>query len=66
LFGTDTLSDGQVDSIVRYVVYLQHPNDRGGLNLSHIGPITEGMIALVVGLGALLAVVRKIGTAVGD
>jgi ubiquinol-cytochrome c reductase cytochrome c subunit len=66
LFGTDTLSDGQVDSIVRYVIYLQHPDDRGGLNLSHIGPITEGMIALVVGLGALLAVVRKIGTAVGD
>jgi ubiquinol-cytochrome c reductase cytochrome c subunit len=66
LFGTDTLSDSQVNSIVRYVVYLQHPDDRGGLNLSHIGPITEGMIALVVGLGALLAVVRKIGTAVGD
>ncbi|MDP9233864.1 MAG: c-type cytochrome [Actinomycetota bacterium] len=66
LFGTDTLSDAQVDSIVRYVIYLQHPDDRGGLNLSHIGPITEGMIALVVGLGALLAVVRKIGTAVGD
>jgi quinol---cytochrome-c reductase cytochrome c subunit len=66
LFGTDTLSDSQVDSIVRYVIYLQHPEDRGGLDLSHIGPITEGVVALVVGLGALLLVVRKIGTAVGD
>ena len=56
----------QVNSIVRYVVYLQNPEDRGGLNLSHIGPITEGLIAFVVGLGALLLVVRKIGTAVGD
>jgi ubiquinol-cytochrome c reductase cytochrome c subunit len=66
LFGTDTLSDVQVNSIVRYVVYLQNPEDRGGLNLSHIGPITEGLIAFVVGLGALLLVIRKIGTAVGD
>jgi ubiquinol-cytochrome c reductase cytochrome c subunit len=66
LFGTDTLSDSQVDSIVRYVIYLQHPEDRGGLDLSHIGPITEGGLALVVGLGALLLVVRKIGTVVGD
>jgi ubiquinol-cytochrome c reductase cytochrome c subunit len=66
LFGTDALSDEQVNSIARYVVYLQHPEDRGGLGLSHIGPITEGMIAFVVGLGACLLIIRRIGTAVGD
>jgi ubiquinol-cytochrome c reductase cytochrome c subunit len=66
VFGTDTLSDDQVNSIVRYVVYLQHPEDRGGLDLGHIGPITEGMIAFVIGLGALLLFVRKIGTVVGE
>jgi ubiquinol-cytochrome c reductase cytochrome c subunit len=66
LFGTDALSDDQVNSIVRYVVYLQHPQDRGGLGLSHIGPITEGTIAFVVGLGACLLIIRRIGTAVGD
>jgi quinol---cytochrome-c reductase cytochrome c subunit len=66
LFGSDALSDRQVDSIVRYVVYLQRPEDRGGLDLGHIGPITEGVISFVVGLGALLLVIRKIGTAVGD
>jgi ubiquinol-cytochrome c reductase cytochrome c subunit len=66
VFGSDTLSDDQVNSIVRYVVYLQHPEDRGGLDLSHLGPITEGMIAFVVGLGALLLFVRKIGTVVGE
>jgi ubiquinol-cytochrome c reductase cytochrome c subunit len=66
LFGTDALSDAQVNSIVRYVVYLQHPQDRGGLGLGHIGPITEGTIAFVVGLGACLLIIRRIGTAVGD
>lgn len=66
VFGSDTLTDDQVNAIVRYVVYLQRPEDRGGLGLGHIGPITEGMIALVVGLGALLLLIRRIGTAVGD
>jgi ubiquinol-cytochrome c reductase cytochrome c subunit len=66
LFGADTLSTDQVDSIARYVVYLQHPDDRGGFASGHIGPITEGMIAFVVGLGGLLVVIRKIGTAVDD
>jgi ubiquinol-cytochrome c reductase cytochrome c subunit len=60
------LSDDQVNSIVRYVVYLQHPQDRGGLGLSHIGPITEGTIAFVFGLGVCLLIIRRIGTAVGD
>ncbi len=66
LFGTDTLTTDQVNSIARYVLYLQHPEDRGGFASGHIGPITEGMIAFVFGLGALLVVVRKIGTAVDD
>jgi ubiquinol-cytochrome c reductase cytochrome c subunit len=66
VFGPDTLSDDQVNSIVKYVVYLQRPNDEGGLGLSHLGPITEGTIAFVIGLGALLLFVRRIGTVVGE
>jgi quinol---cytochrome-c reductase cytochrome c subunit len=66
VFGNDTLTDDQVNAIVKYVVYLQDPSDRGGFNLSHLGPITEGMIAFVIGLGALLFFVRRIGTVVGD
>ena len=49
-------------SIVRYVEYLQHPRDRGGQNLGHLGPIPEGFIAWAVGLLALVLVVRWIGT----
>lgn len=62
VFGPETLDDRQVLSIVRYVTYLHHPDDRGGLGLGHLGPIPEGFIAWVVGLGALLVAVRWIGT----
>ncbi len=62
VFGPDTLDDEQVASVVRYVAYLRQPDDRGGLGLGHLGPIPEGMVAWVVGLGAMLMAVRWIGT----
>jgi len=62
VFGPDTLDDQQVASIVRYVGYLHKPEDRGGLGLGHLGPIPEGFVAWVVGLGAMLVAVRWIGT----
>jgi ubiquinol-cytochrome c reductase cytochrome c subunit len=62
VFGPDTLDQGQMDSIVRYVQALQHPEDRGGLALGHIGPIAEGFIAWAVGLLLLIVFIRWIGT----
>ncbi|MDQ6725995.1 MAG: c-type cytochrome [Actinomycetota bacterium] len=62
VFGPDTLDDAQVASIVRYVGYLHHPDDRGGFGLGHLGPIPEGFVAWVAGLGAMLVAVRWIGT----
>jgi ubiquinol-cytochrome c reductase cytochrome c subunit len=60
-FGPDALSDQQVDSIIRYVEYLQHPNDRGGASLAHIGPVAEGFVAWVGALLLLLLFIRWIG-----
>jgi ubiquinol-cytochrome c reductase cytochrome c subunit len=62
VFGPDTLDDAQLASVVRYVGYLHKPDDRGGLGLGHLGPIPEGFVAWVVGLGAMLVAVRWIGT----
>jgi len=47
VFGPDTLSDRQVNSIVEYVRYLDDPEDPGGLSLGRVGPITEGLVALL-------------------
>ena len=52
-FGGDTLSDSQVNSIVKYVRYLRDPADPGGFSLGRVGPITEGLVALLFGLVVL-------------
>jgi ubiquinol-cytochrome c reductase cytochrome c subunit len=62
VFGPETLDDAQVASVVRYVGYLRKPDDRGGFGLGHLGPIPEGFVAWVVGLGVMLVAVRWIGT----
>jgi ubiquinol-cytochrome c reductase cytochrome c subunit len=61
-FGRAALTNAQLQSLVRYVRYLDHPDDRGGSPLWHIGPLTEGAIAVFVGLGLLVVAVRLIGT----
>ncbi|HWD08856.1 MAG TPA: c-type cytochrome [Actinomycetota bacterium] len=61
-FGPSELSATQVDSIARYVKYLQTAPDRGGLGLGRIGPVAEGAIGWLVGLGLLVLFVRWIGT----
>jgi ubiquinol-cytochrome c reductase cytochrome c subunit len=62
VFGPETLDDAQLAAVVRYVGYLHKPDDRGGLGLGHLGPIPEGFVAWIIGLGAMLGAVRWIGT----
>jgi ubiquinol-cytochrome c reductase cytochrome c subunit len=61
-FGRAALDDHQLQSLVRYVRYLDHPDDRGGAPLWHLGPLAEGAVAVFVGLGLLVLAVRWIGT----
>ncbi len=53
-FGPLTLSNTQVADIVKYVDYLKAPNDRGGIALGHVGPVTEGFVGILMGLGSLM------------
>jgi ubiquinol-cytochrome c reductase cytochrome c subunit len=62
VFGPETLSPGQASDIAAYVQYLRRPKNRGGLGLGHIGPIAEGFVGWVVGMGLLLLATRLIGT----
>lgn len=59
-FGDAALTDEQLASVVAYVRYLDHPRDRGGQPLWHLGPFAEGAVALVA-LAGLLLFVRWIG-----
>jgi ubiquinol-cytochrome c reductase cytochrome c subunit len=60
-FGPGTFSNQEVDDIVRYVTYIQHPEDRGGLGLGGVGPVAEGFVAILIGLGSLMVAGYWIG-----
>jgi ubiquinol-cytochrome c reductase cytochrome c subunit len=62
VFGDDVVSDQELDDVVRYVEYLRDPEDPGGLPIGRVGPIPEGFVAWVFGIGGLLAILAWIGT----
>ena len=59
---TGNLTDAQVRSIVGYVtINIQHPVNPGGFGLGGLGPVAEGFIALLLGVGVLALVGFWIG-----
>lgn len=62
IFGNNQLTHREASAIAHYVEYLHTPADPGGLSLGHFGPVAEGFVGIIVGLGALLFFSRLIGT----
>ena len=60
-FGPGQLTDQQVSAIANYVYYLAHSGNRGGFGIANFGPVPEGFVAIIFGLGLLLLVARLIG-----
>ncbi len=61
-FGPGNLSNRQVADIVAYVTGpIQHPDNVGGLGLGGVGPVAEGFVALLVGVGGLMLVAFWLG-----
>jgi ubiquinol-cytochrome c reductase cytochrome c subunit len=56
------LSDAQVADITAYVTEkLQHPQNPGGAALGGVGPVAEGFVALLIGVGGLALICFWIG-----
>ena len=49
------------DAIVAYVQFLQDPPSPGGIPLGGFGPVSEGFVAVFVGLGVFVLVARFVG-----
>ncbi|HYX75704.1 MAG TPA: c-type cytochrome [Gaiellaceae bacterium] len=64
-FSPAQITPGQVDSIVRYVEYAKHPDDRGGWAIGHIGPVPEGLVTWFLAATALVAVCLVLGRRLG-
>jgi ubiquinol-cytochrome c reductase cytochrome c subunit len=61
-FSRQAISDRQLDSIVAYVDYARHPDDRGGWSLGHLGPVPEGLVTWFIAAVATVAFCVLIGT----
>jgi ubiquinol-cytochrome c reductase cytochrome c subunit len=56
------LSDSQVRDVVAYVTEdIQHPASPGGAGLGGVGPVAEGFVALLIGVGGLALICFWIG-----
>ncbi|MFN2525494.1 MAG: cytochrome c [Actinomycetota bacterium] len=66
VFGSGVFDDDELNAVVDYVAYLQEPDDRGGGPIGRIGPVAEGAVGWIIGLGLMVAFARWIGTRRGD
>ena len=62
VFGPGEINDKQAVAIAKYVRFVMAPKDPGGNGIGHYGPIPEGLVAWVVGIGGLVATVLWIGS----
>ncbi len=60
-FTEKAISDEQLNAIVAYVQYAQHPRDEGGWGINHLGPFPEGMVTWLMAIVALIATCVVIG-----
>jgi ubiquinol-cytochrome c reductase cytochrome c subunit len=61
-FGPGNITDAEARDVATYVrEVIQHPDDRGGIGLGGIGPVGEGFIGLLIGVGILMLAAFWIG-----
>jgi quinol---cytochrome-c reductase cytochrome c subunit len=60
-FPKSQISDADLNSIVKYVLYARHPEDRGGWALGRIGPVPEGLVTWFIAAVALVGTCLVIG-----
>ncbi len=61
-FGPGNITNTEARDIAAYVTgVLQHPNNAGGAGLGGIGPVGEGFVGLLIGVGVLMLVCFWIG-----
>jgi ubiquinol-cytochrome c reductase cytochrome c subunit len=65
-FSERSISDRQLDSIVRYVEYTKRPVRAGGWGLGYIGPVPEGMVTWFLAIPLLIGLCLLLGRRLGS
>jgi ubiquinol-cytochrome c reductase cytochrome c subunit len=60
-FSTQEISNPQLNSLIKYVLSTNHPDNRGGWGIGNIGPIPEGLVAWWIGAPLLVLSCRMVG-----
>jgi ubiquinol-cytochrome c reductase cytochrome c subunit len=55
------LGQESIAAVATYVDFLQDADDPGGFEIGGIGPVPEGFVAWLVGMGLLIGVVYLVG-----
>lgn len=61
VFGPEAISDDSLDDVAAYVELLRSPPNEGGLQIGRNGPVPEGFVIWLFGIGGLLLVTTWIG-----
>lgn len=62
VFGDKQITPEQKVAVAKYIETLRHGQDPGGANLGHLGPVPEGLLIFIVGVGGLVLATIFIGT----
>ena len=60
-FDEHTIPQDDLDALTAYVDTLHHPDDRGGYSLASAGPVGEGLVGWIVGIGVTVLVMFAVG-----
>jgi ubiquinol-cytochrome c reductase cytochrome c subunit len=60
-FSQRSISDRQLDSIVRYVEFAKKPTRPGGWGLGYVGPVPEGLVTWFLAIPALICLCLLLG-----
>lgn len=66
VFGSDVMTQEDLEAVTAWVVHLRERSQPGGLSVGRSGPVTEGFIAWLVGLGLLGIVMYLLGEKATD
>ncbi len=62
VFGQEAFDDQEAADVAAYVDAIAPAEDRGGWGIWHYGPVPEGLMAFVLGIGAILVGARWLGS----
>jgi ubiquinol-cytochrome c reductase cytochrome c subunit len=60
-YSDESITPEEKRAIVRYVEYITAAEDQGGASLGRLGPISEGLVAWLVGITVLVGMTLWIG-----